>query len=426
MPVRIVPRQARFIPFFIAAYCLGQEAFPPADSLPAVSAFSDPLVMADGSPVRTREDWFQKRVPELKAQFQYYMYGFPPPAPARDGVRAAVRRTDPAAFGGKATLREVEIRLGPEPSRIMRLLLVTPNRSRRPAPCFVGANFDGNHTLVRDTAVALPAGWMSEKSPGVTDHRATAAGRGTRVDEWSIERTVERGYAVATFYRGDVEPDNPESRDGVRYHVPVDGRTDPGPHDWGTVAAWAWGISRAVDVLVTAPDIDPDRIAVVGFSRLGKAALLCAALDGRIAAVFPHQSGCGGAAPDRSTVGESVQVINGKFPHWFCETFRSFNGAPERLPFDQHELLALLAPRPVLLTAATEDTWGNPAGVFEMARRAGVVYEFLGKQGLKASRMPKTGKLVNSRLGYFIRPGLHSMTPEDWKAILEFADKHLR
>jgi hypothetical protein len=308
----------------------------------------------------------------------------------------------------------------------MRLMVAVPNRGRRPFPCFVGANFDGNHTLVNDTAVALPAGWMSEKSPGVTDNRATDAGRGTRMDEWCIEKTISRGYAVATFYRGDVEPDNPDLRDGVRYHVPVNGRTEPGPHDWGAIAAWAWGISRAVDYLVTDASIDPHRIAVVGFSRLGKAALLCGALDGRIAAVFPHQSGCGGAAPNRSTVGESVRIINGKFPHWFCDSFKSFNDAPERLPFDQHALIALLAPRPVLFTAATEDTWGNPDGVFDMAKRAGAVYEFLGEQGLKASRVPKTGKLVKSRIGYFIRPGRHSMTPEDWKAILHFADKHLR
>lgn len=414
----------RVIPLFIAAACFSQPSPAPFDSLPSVTDFPDPLVMTDGSTVRSAGDWYGQRVPELKHLFQHYMYGFAPSAP--EEIRAAVRRENPAAFGGKATLREVEIRLGPEPSRIMRLLVVTPNRGRKPVPCFVGANFDGNHTLANDTSVALPDSWMSEKSPGVTAHRATEAGRGTRIDEWCIEKAISRGYAVATFYRGDVEPDNPDLRDGVRYHVPLDGRTEPGPHDWGTIAAWAWGISRAVDYLVTDPSIDTRRIAVVGFSRLGKAALLAAALDGRLSMVIGHQTGCGGAAPSRSTVGESVRIINTKFPHWFCAAFHDFNDAPERLPFDQHALLALLAPRPVLLTAATEDTWGNPEGVFDMARRAGVVYEFLCAQGLKASRMPKEGKLVKSRLGYFIRPGRHSMTPEDWKAILEFADKYLR
>lgn len=408
----------------IAASCLGQPYLAPFDSLPTVPDFPDPLVMADGSPVRSAEDWRVKRVPELKNLFQHYMYGFPPPAPG--DIRASVRRENPAAFGGRATLRELEIRLGPEPSRVMRLMVVTPNRGRKPAPCFVGANFDGNHTLVSDTSVALPDSWMSEKSPGVTDHRATDAGRGTRTEEWCIGETVRRGYAVATFYRGDVEPDDPDQRDGVRFHVPVNGRTEPGPHDWGTIAAWAWGISRAVDVLVTDPSIDPHRIAVVGFSRLGKAALLAAALDNRLSVVIGHQTGCGGAAPSRSHVGESVRVINTKFPHWFCGAFKSFNDAPERLPFDQHALLALLAPRPVLLTAATEDTWGNPQGVFDMARRASSVYAFLGGQGLEARRVPKTGQLVKSRLGFFIRPGRHSMTPVDWKAILDFTDRHLR
>jgi hypothetical protein len=424
MFVRNAIRAVRFAPAVVLAARLAGQSFPSADSLPAVHGFPDPLTTAGGGRVRSAQDWYGKRAPELRNLFQYYMYGFPPEVPAKTAV--SVRRSNPAVFGGRATLRELEIRLGPEPSRIMRLLVVTPNRGRKPAPCFVGANFDGNHTLVGDTAVALPDSWMSDKSPGVTDHRATDAGRGSRIDEWSIEKTVDRGYAVATFYRGDVEPDDPDSRDGVRYRIPVEGRTVPGPHDWGAIAAWAWGISRAVDVLAADPAVDPSRIAAVGFSRLGKAALLAGALDGRIVAVFPHQSGCGGAAPDRGTVGESVRVINGKFPHWFCDSFKSFNDAPERLPFDQHALIALLAPRPVLFTAATEDTWGNPEGVFDMARRASAVYAFLGAEGLKASRMPKTGKLVRSRIGWFIRPGRHSMTPEDWEAILDFADRHLR
>ncbi len=424
MRPKTVRRALRTIFTLTAASCLGQPAFAPFDRLPSVPDFPDPLVMANGGKVRSAEDWYASRVPELKNLFQHYMYGFPPPAP--EEIRATVRRTNPAAFGGKATLRELEIRLGPEPSGVVRLLLVTPNGRRGAAPCFVGANFDGNHTLVNDTSVALPDSWMSEKSPGVNNHRATDAGRGTRIDEWCIEKTIGRGYAVATFYRGDVEPDNPDLRDGVRYHVPVNGSTEPGPHDWGTIGAWAWGISRAVDFLITDPSIDPNRIAVVGFSRLGKAALLAAALDNRLSMVIGHQTGCGGAAPNRSTVGESVRIINTKFPHWFCGAFKSFNDAPERLPFDQHALVALLAPRPVLLTTATEDTWGNPEGVFEMARRAGAVYEFLGVQGLKARRMPKEGQLVKSRLGFFIRPGRHSMTPVDWEAILEFADKHIQ
>src|SRR5262249_47270523 len=194
----------------------------------------------------------------------------------------------------------------------------------------------------------------------------------------------------------------------------------------GTIAAWAWGVQRLVDYLVTDPDIDAKRIAVVGHSRLGKTALLAAAFDERIALAIPHQAGCGGTAPSRGTVGESVERINTSFPHWFNANFKKFNGRPERLPFDQHCLAALCAPRPVLFTNAVEDTWANPAGQFEVLKAADPVYRFLGVDGLAAKEMPPPGQLVNSRLGYYIRAGKHSMTRDDWKVFLEFADKWLK
>jgi hypothetical protein len=250
------------------------------------------------------------------------------------------------------------------------------------------------------------------------EHGATAAGRGGCSDTWPIDRIIGRGYAVATFYNGDIEPDDPSLRDGIRYHLLPEGRTDPGPHEWGTVAAWAWGVSRAVDYLVTDKDIDAGRIAVVGHSRNGKAAIVAAAFDERISLAIPHQAGCGGTSPDRGTVGESVKQINERFPHWFCGTFHAFNDCPDRLPFDQHCMISLIAPRPVLLSNAAEDTWANPDGQFDMLEAADPVYRLLGVDGMESSDMPKVGTLMNSRLGYFIRPGKHSMTPEDWNAFM--------
>jgi len=164
---------------------------------------------------------------------------------------------------------------------------------------------------------------------------------------------------------------------------------------------------------------------VVGHSRLGKTALLAAAFDERIALVVPLQAGCGGTAPSRGKVGESVKQINDRFPHWFNGTFKEFNDQPDRLPFDQHCLVALVAPRPVLFSNATEDTWANPAGQFQVLQAADPVYRFLGAGGLEAKEMPEVGKLIDSRLGYYIRPGKHSMTKDDWKGFLDFADKQL-
>jgi hypothetical protein len=194
-------------------------------------------------------------------------------------------------------------------------------------------------------------------------------------------------------------------------------------YDWGAIAAWAWGLQRAVDYLVTDAVLDAERIAVVGHSRNGKAAMVAGAFDERIALVIPLQAGCGGTSPSRGKIGESVKQINDRFPHWFNAEFKKFNEQPERLPFDQHCLIALCAPRPVLLSNAVEDTWANPAGQFEMLLAADPVYRLLGAGGLGAQQIPETGKLLDSTLGYYIRPGKHSMTGEDWKVFLDFADK---
>ena len=214
-------------------------------------------------------------------------------------------------------------------------------------------------------------------------------------------------------------------REGIQPHLRKKD-AKPGPHDWGTIAAWAWGIHRAVDYLHDHKDLDRNRIAVVGHSRLGKTALLAAAFDERIALAIPHQAGCGGTAPSRghNPKAESVKRINTSFPHWFDGTFKEFNDQPDKLPFDQNCLVALVAPRPVLFSNAVEDNWANPSGQFEVLQAADPVYRLLGAGGLEAKRMPEPGKLIDSKLGYYIRPGKHSMTKGDWKVFLDFADKH--
>jgi hypothetical protein len=297
--------------------------------------------------------------------------------------------------------------------------MVIPNHRAAPAPVFLGMNFGGNHTLVTDTNVPLPTSWMAGRRPYVMNNHATEAGRGTQTNVWELEQTLRRGYAVATYYYGDIEPDVTNASGGVRETV----HRAAAPDDWAATAAWAWGTQRVVDYLVTDPDLDPRHIALVGHSRLGKAAMLAGAFDDRVALVAPLQAGCGGTAPSRGTVGESVQRINTSFPYWFCDEFKKFNTQTDRLPFDQNCLIALCAPRPVLLGAAVEDTWANPAGAFEMLKDAGKVYHFLGAPGLAAQTMPETNILIDSNLGFFIRPGKHSMTKLDWQFILDFADK---
>jgi hypothetical protein len=433
--------------FLILGTSVVRADFPPVSDLPSRTELPDPLVMFNGERVTTKEQWQSKRLPELKALFQYYMYGYLPAAPAK--IESKVEREDRRALGGKATLKEVTIAFGPPEVPRIHLLLVVPNHRKGPAPVFLGMNFCGNHALVKDPAVRLPTVWMYPNYPGVKNNRATDAGRGTQIDVWALEQSIDRGYAVATFYNGDIDPDRPDLREGIQPHFPhavgersgdraptrsgdraptrsgERGSTKPRPHDWGTIAAWAWGLHRAVDYLVTDRDLDSNRIAVVGHSRLGKTALLAAAFDERIALAIPHQAGCGGTAPSRGKVGESVKQINKGFPHWFNGTFKEFNDHPDRLPFDQHCLVALVAPRPALFSNAMEDTWANPEGQFQVLQAAEPVYRLLGAGRLAAKRMPELGRLIDSTLGYYIRPGKHSMTKEDWKIFLDFADKHL-
>ncbi|RPI90081.1 MAG: acetylxylan esterase [Planctomycetaceae bacterium] len=400
------------------------EPFPPVSALKANPSLPDPLTAFDGTRIATAQQWRDSRRPELIRLFQHYMYGKPPAVPTN--LKATVEFEDRRLFGGKATLRLVTLEFGPAGTPAMHLLVAIPNRRSGRVAAFVGLNFCGNHAVLDHPQIPLPTVWLPGNCPGCKDNRATDEGRGKQQDVWAIEQSIDRGYAVATCYTGDIDPDQPDFSDGVHPHFLAPGETAPGPNDWGTIAAWAWGLQRAVDYLVSAPEIDTKRIAAVGHSRLGKTALLAGATDERIALVIPHQAGCGGTAPSRHKVGESVKQINDRFPHWFCDEFTKFNDDVDRLPFDQHCLVAVCAPRPVLFTNAVEDSWADPEGQFRVLEAAAPVYKLLGVDGLGTSEYPAPGKLVNSRLGYFIREGTHSMTSGDWKVFLDFADTWMK
>jgi len=397
--------------------------FPDVSSLPSRPELPDPLVMLDGHRVSSPQEWSEKRRPELKALFQHYMYGWLPPAAP---ISVKVDHEDAHYFGDKATRKLVTIAIGKDPASKIQLLLVIPNRRTAPAPVFLGLNFNGNHTALPDPIIPLPTAWMPGNPPAVVANKATDAGRGKDKDVWSVEKVIDRGYALATFYSGDIAPDHPGFADGVFPHYAKGNPASRGLDEWGAVAAWAWGLSRAVDYLVQDKDLDRNRIAVVGHSRLGKAALLAGAFDERFALTIGHQAGCGGSAPSRGKIGEQVGQINDRFPHWFDGEFKKFNEQVDRLPFDQNCLMALAAPRPLLLTNGTLDTWANPEGQFDVLKAADGVYTLLGVQGLGEGSMPPPGHLVGNKLAYHIRPGKHALLPEDWETFLHYADLHLQ
>ena len=185
------------------------DEFPDPAKLPAHVDLPNPLVMLDGTKVTSKEDWFNKRRPELKKLFLHYMYGQFPPKP--DKITAKLLHEDKAAFGGKATLKELAITVGIEKAPPIYLMVVTPNQRKGPAPVFVGISFCGNYAMVDDPKIHIPTSWVYN-GPGVKDNHATEAGRGKQKSVWNLEQSIDRGYAVATFYNGDIDPDVKETR----------------------------------------------------------------------------------------------------------------------------------------------------------------------------------------------------------------------
>lgn len=384
----------------------------------------DPLVFEDGTLVTDAEDWTSHRRPEILALFEHHVYGRAPDRPS--GMIVEVSDPVKDTLNGLATRKEIAVRFTANPEDpTMHILVYLPNRDERPAPLFLGLNFWGNHTIHSDPEIPLATAWMRNNPElGIVDHRAIEASRGTASSRWPVEMILRRGYGLATIYCGDIDPDFDDGfENGVHGLFP---RDDSAGDAWATISAWAWGLCRALDAFEEDSAIDTSRVAVMGHSRLGKTALWAGAADPRFALVISNNSGCGGAALSRRRFGETVERINTTFPHWFCSNFSLYNNREEALPVDQHELIALIAPRPVYVASAEEDLWADPRGEFLSAAAAGPVYELLGKKSLPAETMPDVNQPVWSTVGYHIRTGGHDVTPFDWAQYLAFADTHLR
>lgn len=405
--------------FLAAGGVVGCNTLLPAVDMKYAGPAAAPPVLGpfgDDPTVTTAADWRERRAPLLRAALEREVYGPMPPAGSpRVEARTPIATT---AIGPDATAEQWTVRVSA--TRVFNMVLVTP-KAPGPHPVIIMQNFCGNHAAFADRPanIAEPLTYVMEMCDSRWVEPALEGVFGRYINGPPFKEVARRGYAVALFYAGDVVADvEAEGLATLGEFADASG-TKP-----GALAIWAWLYSRALDVLAADPRIDASKAAVWGHSRNGKSALLAAAVDPRIAAVIAHQSGKGGATLTRSYAGETVKQITDGYPHWFAKSYAGWAGKEEEIPVDQHQLLALIAPRPVFIGAARRDKWSDPEGAFRAARGADPVYEMMGVRGLDQPDM-KTRKL-DAELAFVFRGGRHGVTSADWRDFLAFLDAHLK
>ncbi|MEC9092927.1 MAG: acetylxylan esterase [Planctomycetota bacterium] len=377
------------------------------------------LKFNDGSRVRTADDWKQRRK-EIFDFFETQVYGKAPTQPVRVSVTHSQSKT---IRSGQAVLEQTSLRItdfGPTVS----VLIIRPKQSE-PVPAFLALNFMGNHTVTADPDVAITQNWVrNDKRFGANNHKASATGRGKQSHRWAIDQILNAGYALVTVYYGDIDPDfNDGFKNGIHKAIRSGPTETPAADEWGSIAGWAYGLSRILDYLETHDQIQSKRVFALGHSRLGKTALWAGATDSRFAGVISNNSGCGGAALSKRKFGETLKRINTSFPHWFCDNFLQYNDNENRLPVDQHMLIALIAPTPVYVASASEDLWADPRGEFLATQHASPVFKLLTGKSLEIEEFPPNNRPSHGVLSYHCRRGKHDVTDFDWENYIKFADQ---
>ncbi len=408
--------------FFLSPYLSAQdeanydETKVPQFELPAL------LLTQDGQMVNDSSEWIEKRRPQLLQLFEREMYGsFPGDHLTVDFILIG----NEIVFDGRARRKQVVMQVGNGDDQVdINILIYLPTQITTPVPIFLGLNFYGNHTIHSDPGIVVPTSWTRNNEDfGITNHHPTEASRGVRASRWEVDSLLEHGFGLAAIYYGDIDPDIDDGfENGIHGLLP----DDVDKSTLSSIAAWSWGLSRAMDFFEQERSIDHEKVIVIGHSRLGKTSLWAGATDERFAMVISNDSGCGGAALSRRRFGETVNRINHSFPHWFCKNFDVYNNREDALPFDQHGLIALIAPRPVYVASASEDLWADPRGEYLSAREASIVYQLFGKSGLENSAMPDVNSPIKmGSVGYHLRAGKHDINIYDWQQYLDFAQMHL-
>jgi len=373
----------------------------PAYHLPPI------LVTAEGKKVTTADEWFNNRRPQILSMFSNIMYGATPIPEVPVDMEFEVVEVDKKFMDGKATRKDVDIIFSNERGEVkMRVLVFVPNKGKKPVPAFMKHSFDNT------------------KGTGFDAH-PTQEGR--LKNRWPVGDIFDRGYGFVAVYQNDLVSHNEVSFErGIHKLFYRSDQSFPKAHEWGALSTVAWGAMRAMDYLETDKDIDATRVAVMGHSKMGKAALWTGAQDQRFAVTISAQSGAGGAALWRRKSGETIEKMVTRFPYWLSRNMWKFSNQEDDLPIDQHMLLALIAPRAVYVHSGTGDTWADGRGEYLSAYHASEVYELLGKKGLTSEESPPVDTaIIESDVGYHIRSGGHSIQPYDWERFLDFADFHL-
>lgn len=370
------------------------------------STLPDPLVTAGGKPVTTAEAWEDRRI-EILGLFEESVYGTMP----KTGFDTSFEVVeDGEALDGTAIRRQVKITVTTDRGSSDALMLLYLPKQDSPAPVVIGLNSNGNHAALEEEAI-LPSLAFDTADGTWTEHRGEKAYR------WNIASSVSRGYAVATIYSGDFAPDSTEN-----YASRVVSLFDE--PEFKAVGAWAFGLMRAVDYMVQDPAIDGGHIAVVGHSRLGKAAVWAGANDERIGLVISNDSGNTGASLSRGNHGETVKSINRLFPHWFASRYAAYGDDLNALPVDQNLLLAAIAPRQVYVASAEGDLWSDPQGAFNSLQNAKSAFSLFGLEVIGEEEPAVNTAFFCQSMGYHVRSGWHDMQTEDWEFYLAYMDQY--
>ncbi len=381
----------------------------------------DLLTATDGTPIKSSKEWEMSRRDEILELFSSQMYGRTPQDMI--DVRYEVLRENPNDMGGKATSKQVLFTFTSGATTLEALLLIyIPNDGMKQHPVFVSYNYKGNHSTTFSEDVLYSPSFSFVKEKDDPDWI-----RGNQVNRWCYDKIIDRGYAVATMCYHDIFPDKQGFLDrSVLALFPDYLANMSAPDAWQAIGAWAWGSSRIVDFLEGEDWVDQDKIAIMGHSRQGKAALWAGAQDERFSVVISNDSGAGGAALSKREFGETIADLVAIKPYWFCPAYANYAGDEKSLPFDQHFLVALMAPRKVYIASAVEDTWADPKGEFLAAYHAAPVFELYGLKGLASSEMPELDQPLMQDVVYHIRTGIHDVVDYDWERFMDFCDIHFQ